>query len=109
MVLPLGSESRASYFFHGCSDRSTFLFIVCGILRASQQYKNFSSAVFIKEVITISFSKSQHEHTIINGWQKYFKMYLAPYLVESYTLQPTLQHYVISCDIVIMIIVGISH
>jgi len=26
------------------------------------------------------------------------EMYLAPYLAESYTLQPRLQHYFICCD-----------
>jgi len=55
---------EASYFFHSCSDRSTFSFIVCGILRASRQYKKFSFAVLIMEIIMISFPKSQHERTI---------------------------------------------
>jgi len=49
---------------HSSSGRSAFYFIVYGIQRASRQYKNFSSAMFITEVISDSFCASQREHSI---------------------------------------------
>jgi len=85
----LQCELFLSLVYHvAASKESTLTHINCA------QY--FISVVSCKWMqLNIMHDKNQVCCEIINGWQKYiFEMYLAPYLVESYTLQPRLYNYI---------------